>query len=1026
VPSLTLALRAMWFRRGVSLAILLVATVTTAAAAAGPLYLRAGGESVLRDALTSPDPDVVGLDVTNRGVAGPDTLGFLNDQVMAAKPPFAFLPPVHLVQSSIDIPGRANYQQTHSRLMWREGQCEHLRLVAGRCPTGPADALVSVRSRLSAGLGVGAHIDACPGNLTDQKACLTTADQVHYLVTGVYALPDNDPYWFNQPYFNAHPSLLDEPDTLDTTFLSQRAVNVIPPISHVNAEQQLLLDPSRVRLADQARLRAELASFSKRLAKADATIRIDTLLTPTLDRADRDRHDLRTAVLVVTLQLVLLAFVVLRLVVADASEARAGEIALAKLRGYGAIQTLALGLVEPLLLALAAVPLGLLVAGGAVRLLSHAVLVAGTPVEVHLPSIAAAAGAFAGGVVAAAVASRRVLTRPVLDQWRRTGDVGPARATVLGEFVVGVLAAVALVVVIAQGALHEGSKGPLPLVVPLLLVVVVALLGVGLLPISARGLLGRTRGSSNLGVFLAVRALARRPAGLRLAALLTVAVGLATFAVDGTLVSSGNQAARAATDIGAPTVLTVRTSGADDLATKVRAVDPDGRWAMAAEVWLPFGGLRGSLLAVDSQAFAHVTHWQEDFAPQSLMQVAAAIDAPAPAAVALTGTDLGIDLRVVTAPTQTRNLQARVLGVNGPSVVDLGPVRPGNGRYTGRLPQCPCTLRALVANRSDVTTGDELAGELELTGIAHRTGAAWTKVPVDLGVSGGWHQQLLSGQSSSTVTAAGTGVDWAFAVSGGDSAVLLRSTLPWPLPIAQGRNVFGDPASPSVADYDGLANPVSQVGPVDVVPQLGRDASIADLDYARRALPNFEQFVTKQVWIGPDAPKDAVRRVRAGGLQVLQTRTTAGRRDLLARTAPALGLKLFAFAAAAAAILAAGATAVALYLSGRRRSFELAAMLAVGAQRRSLLAAAIGEQLLVLGTAVVLGVLSGLGAALLALPAVAELPDPGPPPLRYAPHLVGLAVFLAALVTVVLTTALGAATGLLRAARPGLLREAAP
>jgi len=61
-PSLTLAVRALWFRKGVSLAVLLVATVTTAAAAAGPLYLRAGGESVLRDALTAPAQDATGLD----------------------------------------------------------------------------------------------------------------------------------------------------------------------------------------------------------------------------------------------------------------------------------------------------------------------------------------------------------------------------------------------------------------------------------------------------------------------------------------------------------------------------------------------------------------------------------------------------------------------------------------------------------------------------------------------------------------------------------------------------------------------------------------------------------------------------------------------------------------------------------------------------------------------------------------------------------------------------------------------------
>jgi ABC-type antimicrobial peptide transport system permease subunit len=117
---------------------------------------------------------------------------------------------------------------------------------------------------------------------------------------------------------------------------------------------------------------------------------------------------------------------------------------------------------------------------------------------------------------------------------------------------------------------------------------------------------------------------------------------------------------------------------------------------------------------------------------------------------------------------------------------------------------------------------------------------------------------------------------------------------------------------------------------------------------------------------------------------------------------------------------------VVLYLSARRRSFELAAMLVVGASRRSLLAGAVGEQLLVLGTALGLGIAGGLGASVLVLPAVPELPDPGPPPLSYTPHVVGLVLFLVALTALVLATAVGAAVALTRHARPALLREAAP
>jgi hypothetical protein len=57
---------------------------------------------------------------------------------------------------------------------------------------------------------------------------------------------------------------------------------------------------------------------------------------------------------------------------------------------------------------------------------------------------------------------------------------------------------------------------------------------------------------------------------------------------------------------------------------------------------------------------------------------------------------------------------------------------------------------------------------------------------------------------------------------------------------------------------------------------------------------------------------------------------------------------------------------------------------------------------------------------------VPELPAGGAAALRYTPPFLGLALFLLALSAVVIATAAGAAAGLVRAARPQLLREAAP
>jgi len=1027
LPSLTLALRALWFRRGVSLAVLLVAVVTVAAAAAGPLYLRAGGESVLRDALTAPSPDVTGLDAILMGGA---PLEQLRKAVAAAGVPHGYPRQILSLQARSYAPGTPGFNNGQTRLMWRDGACGHLHVVVGHCPTGAHDVLISQRTQRATGRQLGQVFTLCPLDRIGKPVCRpASSGQRPLVVRGIYALPESDRFWFNQPYFNAQPALGDGPDSLDTSFVARAGLGVVVVGGQVQADVQLPLDPTLVRQDGEGRLRAELARFRSALARQGGPPELLTGLPHVLDRADRDRADLSRSVLVVTLQLVALAFVVLRLVVADASEARAGEVALAKLRGYRAGPTLALGVLEPLLLLLLAVPVGLLVAAAAVHLLSATVLVPGTPVVVRPPSVLSAAAAFAGGVLAALLAGRRVLTRSVLEQWRRTGEVGPARATAAIEVVAGALAALGLVVLVARGGLHAGGRGSaLTLFVPLLMVVVVALLGVPLLPAACRALVRRTRGSRRLGAFLAVRTVARRPAGLRLAALLAVAVGLATFAVDGSLVSGGNRGERAATDVGAPTVLVVRTGGTADLRRVVRHVDPQGRWAMAAERWLPFGGLRGTVLAVDSAALPRVAHWRADFADQSLGQVAAGIGRSAPPPVRITGREIGLDVTTVQPPRVPSELHVFLTRAGAQVDLPLGPVRTGAHRYAARISGCSggCALAGVVVGAAAPSSERDLSGHLRLTGVVERSGAAWRVVPLDLAVAGGWHQQQAIGVTSSNVGAQVSAVDWQFTVGGGDSAVLLRSALAWPLHVAPGQDVFEHPEQPSVSNFTGPPVPVTAEPALRVVPQQGREATLVDLDAARLALPRFEEFAEQQVWLSDGAPVDAAERLRAAGLQVVEVRTTAARRSLLDRTAPALGLDLFAYAGVLAALLAAAATAVALYLSGRRRAFEMAAMLAVGVPRRSLLAAAATEQLLVLGTALVLGVVGGLGAATLVLPAVPELPDPGPPDLRYAPHVGGLVLFLAGLAVVVLLSAVSAALGLLRQARPGVLREAAP
>jgi len=161
VPSLTLVARALWFRRGVSLAVLVVAVVTVAAAAAGPLYLRAGGESVLRDALTAPAPDVTGLDVIVMGGTQDPVLEHALTAVAASGVPRGYPRRILSLQASLKVRGTPAFNDGQTRLMWRDGACEHLLLVVGRCPVGAQDVLVSQRTLQATGRRLGQAFTGC-------------------------------------------------------------------------------------------------------------------------------------------------------------------------------------------------------------------------------------------------------------------------------------------------------------------------------------------------------------------------------------------------------------------------------------------------------------------------------------------------------------------------------------------------------------------------------------------------------------------------------------------------------------------------------------------------------------------------------------------------------------------------------------------------------------------------------------------------------------------------------------------------
>jgi hypothetical protein len=209
-----------------------------------------------------------------------------------------------------------------------------------------------------------------------------------------------------------------------------------------------------------------------------------------------------------------------------------------------------------------------------------------------------------------------------------------------------------------------------------------------------------------------------------------------------------------------------------------------------------------------------------------------------------------------------------------------------------------------------------------------------------------------------------------------------------------------------------------------VLPAVLANGVIVDVRDISAELPAFAEEATWQVWLGPHAPPDAIAQLTAAGLIVQQVHTEAARVRVLSREGPALALLLLLVCAVAGAVLAVGGTAISVSAASRARSYELAALRAIGVPRRALLRSGIVEQLLLLGTAVVLGVPSGLVAAWLAMPVIPEFSTSTPIAMQYAPHAGPSTAFTVGFIVLLGLTAVVASWALLRAAVPARLREA--
>jgi ABC-type antimicrobial peptide transport system permease subunit len=170
------------------------------------------------------------------------------------------------------------------------------------------------------------------------------------------------------------------------------------------------------------------------------------------------------------------------------------------------------------------------------------------------------------------------------------------------------------------------------------------------------------------------------------------------------------------------------------------------------------------------------------------------------------------------------------------------------------------------------------------------------------------------------------------------------------------------------------------------------------------------------VWATRGSAAEIEHRLREEDVRIVSVQEQSAIRSALSRQGPALANVLFIAEAGAVALLAAGGTALSIYLTSRRRRYEFAALEATGLPRQTLLYALLMEQSIILGFGSIVGVGTGLAAVGVVIRNVPEfIETPAAPALSYTPSgaqmVLGLAIVLVPAVVAMVLSSVGLVGG---------------
>lgn len=1012
---LATCLRGLVRRAGSAALVLGIAIVAAGAAAAGPVYYQAAQKSILTDTLAPASVPFLGrgFEVSQSGaiakalpILQAELGGELEGGLGSAMVARIFTPPI----DSVEATGTTGALKETFPLIWRTDFCTHL-VITGSCPVKADQVIVSSTSTAVTGWHIGSKI--------------RNSGWPTLLVTGIYKPPDgNLDYWVlhSQTYFPSEAHSGGQIAGIDAVFTSYATLSYAAQSAPGRAYIDDALTVRRLRLSDVGVLQQGMTSLAASQELQAESVNVQSGAPDTLASAQASWKALVTPVTLTTLTVVLLSWLLLFLIVTDSVEARGSEIALAKLRGHGRGGILIVGLAEPAVVLLAALPCGVLAGWAAAAGLARTLLLPGGSTDLPGTAWIAAAAAIAGGLVAVILTAQRALRRGVVEQFRRPALLTAGRGWVIDSILITACVS-GLIEVLSLRGTGAAQSSTLILLAPGLLGLAVAVAASRLLPLGCRALYGTASRHKLLAAYLALRHIARRTGGVRTTIVLATAFSLTAFAFAAWSVGQRNYRLVAEAETGAPEVLTVSVPAGQNLGTIVDRIDPSGRLATAVDVY------QGTT-AIDPARFARIAYWPALPSPSRLT---ALLQPPFAPPIVLSGPAFRVTVDVGSMSIPHVQLYANV---SGASPVLLGTL-PSHGltTLTGPLTGCPCVLQSVTLalagqHGSTEGAGSQLNGKLTVVAMDISSHGQW--VPAGgsshrLSSAGLWADQTLDAGKPAVITASSRGLTWTIMNDPSNTTpALALINVPEPLPAMVAP---APPQPPNVFNGFGLngGNLLMQAATgLPWVPGAPANGVIVDRQFAEVAAGENLTIATQQVWLAAGALPIIRPKLMAAHVQIVSSSSAGSAAAVLERQGPALASVLFLADAAAAALLAAGAAILGLYSSARRRRYEYAALEASGVRRRTLRAAVLIELAVVLGFGTLVGAVTGLIAARFVLSSVPEFTSPpAEPALSFVPPVGPVAALLAVAVGVLVLAALLASRTLIKGVSADLLRETA-